>query len=210
MKKYVLLMMFLSLVGVTLFAQSKPVVVVASFNAKGVDKDEAEVVTELFTSEYANTGMVDVVDRNNFDKISDQLKFQSSDWSNADKVAQLGKALNANHVVVGQLLRFREKVAVTIKVIDVNTTTILASHTGKLDDMEDLLDELPKICKELSEKTGGILGKKHEKEESSEIDFSMTEKPCYLHWPAAEPKQHRCLSDEKIADALREADEKYK
>ena len=206
MKKYVLLMMFLSLVGVTLFAQSKPVVVVASFNAKGVDKDEAEVVTELFTSEYANTGMVDVVDRNNFDKISDQLKFQSSDWSNADKVAQLGKALNANHVVVGQLLR--EKVAVTIKVIDVNTTTILASHTGELDDMEDLLDELPKICKELSEKTGGILGKKHEKEESSEIDLSMIEKLRYLQGTAK--LENRCLSDKEIADALRRADEKHK
>lgn len=154
MKKHTLLIVFLILISMTLFAQSKPVVVVAPFDAKGVDKDEVEVVTELFTAEYANTGVASVVDRNSFDKIKDQLKFQSSDWSNADKVAQLGKALNANHVIVGQLFKFRTQIAVTIKIIDVNATTILASYTEKLEDIEDLLDKLPEICVQLNSKAG--------------------------------------------------------
>ena len=154
MKKHILLIVFLALISMTLFAQSKPVVVVAPFDAKGVDKDEVEVVTELFTAEYANTGVASVVDRNSFDKIKDQLKFQSSDWSNADKVAQLGKALNANHVIVGQLFKFRTQIAVTIKIIDVNATTILASYTEKLEDIEDLLDKLPEICVQLNRKAG--------------------------------------------------------
>ena len=158
MKRYIVAAFFsliFTLLCVQGFAQSKPVVVVASFDTKGVAQDEADVITELFTAEYANTGAANVVDRNSFDKIKTQLKFQSSDWSNADKVAQLGKALNANHVVVGQLLKFRAQIAVTIKIIDVNTTTILASHTEKLKDIEDLLDKLPEICAELSGKVAG-------------------------------------------------------
>lgn len=161
MKKHILLIMFLILISMTVFAQSKPVVVVAPFDAKGVDKDEVEVVTELFTAEYANTGVASVVDRNSFDKIKDQLKFQSSDWSNANKVAQLGKALNANHVVVGQLFKFRTQIAVTIKIIDVNTTTILGSYVEKLTNIEELLDKLPDICTELSEKAGCGKAKKY-------------------------------------------------
>ena len=155
MKKCIVSAVFAVLIGAVLVAQTKPVVVVAPFDVKGVAQDEAEVITELFTAEYANTGSASVVDRNSFDKIKTQLSFQSSDWSNADKVAQLGKALNANHVVVGQLLKFRSQIAATIKIIDVNTTTILASHTEKVKDIENLLDKLPEICKELSNRVGG-------------------------------------------------------
>ena len=154
MKKCIVSVVFAVLIGAVLVAQAKPVVVVAPFDTKGVAQDEAEVITELFTAEYANTGSASVVDRNSFDKIKTQLSFQSSDWSNADKVAQLGKALNANHVVVGQLLKFRGQIITTIKIIDVNTTTILASYTEKVKDIEKLLDKLPEICKELSNKVG--------------------------------------------------------
>lgn len=154
MKKCIVSVVFAVLIGAVLCAQAKPVVVVAPFDTKGVAQDEAEVITELFTAEYANTGSASVVDRNSFDKIKAQLKFQSSDWSNSDKVAELGKALNANHVVVGQLLKFRSQIITTIKIIDVNTTTILASYTEKVSDIEKLFDKLPAICKKLSNKVG--------------------------------------------------------
>ena len=152
MKKYIVSAVFAVLVSTALYAHANPVVVVAPFDTKGVAQDEADIITELFTAEYANTGAASVVDRNSFDKIKAQLKFQSSDWSNADKVAELGKALNANHVVVGQLLKFRGQIITTIKIIDVNTTTILASYTEKLKDIEDLLDNIHYICKTLSNK----------------------------------------------------------
>ena len=161
MKKCIVSAVFAALIGAALVAQAKPVVVVAPFDTKGVAQDEADVITELFTAEYANTGSSRVVDRNSFDKIKTQLSFQSSDWSNADKVAQLGKALNANHVVVGQLLKFREQIITTIKIIDVNTTTILASYTEKVKDIERLLDKLPEICTELSGKVAGVPIKKY-------------------------------------------------
>lgn len=138
-----------------LSAQYKPVVVIAPFDAKGVSKDEADVITEIFTSEYAGTGKANVVDRNSFDKIRAQLSFQTSDWSNTEKVAQLGKALNASQVVVGQLLKFREQIVATIKIIDVNTTTILASHTEKVSDIESLFDKTSNICKKLAKAAGG-------------------------------------------------------
>lgn len=138
-----------------LSAQYKPVVVIAPFDAKGVPKDEADVITEIFTSEYAGTGKANVVDRNSFDKIRAQLSFQTSDWSNTEKVAQLGKALNASQVVVGQLLKFREQIVATIKIIDVNTTTILASHTEKVSDIESLFDKTSDICEKLAKAARG-------------------------------------------------------
>lgn len=150
-KRIAAFFMLTTLCALTLTAQTKPVVVIAPFDAKGVSKDEADVITEIFTAEYAAAGGANVVDRTSFDKIRAQLSFQTSDWSNSDKVAQLGKALNANQVVVGQLLKFREQIITTIKVIDVNTTTILSSHTERVSDVEKLFDKIPGICRNLSE-----------------------------------------------------------
>ena len=56
MKKCIVSAVFAVLIGAVLVAQTKPVVVVAPFDVKGVAQDEADIITELFTAEYANTG----------------------------------------------------------------------------------------------------------------------------------------------------------
>ena len=138
-----------------LSAQYKPVVVIAPFDAKGVSKDEADVITEIFTSEYAGMGKANVVDRNSFDKIRAQLNFQSSDWSDSDKIAQLGKALNASQVVVGRLLKFHNTIVMTVRVIDINTTIILSAYVNNVDNIEKLFDTFSTICKDIAEKARG-------------------------------------------------------
>ena len=140
------------------FSQSKPVVVVAPFDANGVDQEDADIITEAFISEYANIGKADVVDRNSFDKIRSQLDFQTSEWSNAEKVAELGKALNATQVIVGQFRKLKSsQILVIIRVEDVNTTKILASLPAntKLNDTLDALDKVGEWSKILSAKVAG-------------------------------------------------------
>lgn len=144
--------------SVALFSQqsAKPNVVIVPFDAKGVPQDEADVVTELFISEYAATGKATVPDRNSFDKLAKEQSFQASSWSDSEKIAKLGKAINANQAVVGQIMKFREEIIVTIKVIDINTTKILSSKTERLKDISLLFDKIPGICKELAEKSNYV------------------------------------------------------
>lgn len=144
--------------SVALFSQqsAKPKVVIVPFDAKGVPQDEADVVTELFISEYAANGKATVPDRNSFDKLAKEQSFQASSWSDSEKIAKLGKAINANQAVVGQIMKFREEIIVTIKVIDINTTEILSSKTERLKDISQLFDKIPEICKELAEKSNYV------------------------------------------------------
>lgn len=144
--------------SVALFSQqsAKPKVVIVPFDAKGVPQDEADVVTELFISEYAATGKATVPDRNSFDKLAKEQSFKASSWSDSEKIAKLGKAINANQAVVGQIMKFREEIIVTIKVIDINTTEILSSKTERLKDISQLFDKIPEICKELAEKSNYV------------------------------------------------------
>ncbi|MBP3709794.1 MAG: hypothetical protein J6I73_05255 [Treponema sp.] len=132
------------------FAQQKPVVVVAPFEGNGLSREDMETMSDVFTSEYANTGRATVVDRSSLDKIQQQLEFQSSDWSDTAKVAELGRALNASQVVVGQVRNFNGQLLVNIKLIDVNTTSILAAVTPRYKDMLAFFDAIPQLCNELT------------------------------------------------------------
>ena len=136
-------------------AESKPVMVVATFDAKGFTQEDIEFVMNVFTSSFANLGVVNIVDRSSFDKIKKELSFQDSDWSDSNKVAEMGRALNASEVAVGQLMKRRNKIILTVKILDVNTTTIIASNIGTVDDVDSFLDVMDSFCATLVGKAGG-------------------------------------------------------
>ena len=119
-----------------IFATPKPVMVIATFDAKGFSEEDIEFVMNLFTSSFIKLGVANIVDRSSFDKIKKELSFQDSDWSDSNKVAEMGHALNANQVAVGQLMKRRNKIILTVKILDVNTTTIIASNIGTVDDVD--------------------------------------------------------------------------
>lgn len=150
MKKLFIVLGMLLVVTSATFAQEKPTVVIVPFDSVGIDKEELNVLFEVFTSEFAGLGIARVVDRNSFDKIRAQHSFQDSDWSDSDKIAQLGKALNANMVVTGQLLLFKGKLIATFRMLDVNTVEIVATTTEQASDTNELFDKLKNIAKNLS------------------------------------------------------------
>lgn len=138
-------------VAAAVFAQTNTVAVVP-FDYKGVSGDDAETLTELFTSEYAAATNVTVVDRVNFDKIKEQMKFELTDWSNNEKIVQIGKALNANLVLCGQVRTLGNKVTLNVRVINVNTTAIVSSSIGSTTDIVGFLDEIPVMVEKMTMK----------------------------------------------------------
>lgn len=134
----------------SMFAQEKNTVVIVPFDVVGVDEGEANVLFEVFTSKFAGLGNARVVDRNSFDKIKAQHAFQTSDWSNSDKIAQLGKALNANMVITGQLMSFKGTLVATFRMLDVNTVEIIATATERTSGTDELFGKLESMAKKLT------------------------------------------------------------
>ena len=155
MKKNILLCMsaFILIEASILFAQeneeNKPVIVITTFDAKGIATDDIEFVMNMFTTAFSNLGVARIVDRGSFDKIRGELSFQASDWSDSKKVAELGKALNANQVVVGQLMKRGVNLFLTVKILDVNTTTIVSSHLDRVTSIDDFFEKMPEFCSQL-------------------------------------------------------------
>lgn len=133
--------------------KEKPTVIVLPFGAENVEQSVIETLFEVFTNELAGTGKVKVIDRSNVDKIKAQHNFQNSEWSNEDKVALLGKALNANMIISGQIISFGEKLIATFRMLDVNTTEIVSSATVYAGNILELFEKVPETVKKLVGKT---------------------------------------------------------
>ena len=152
MKKLTLITILLMIFATLMFAQenqTKVVVAIAGFDVKGVSEDEANVLFEVFISEFAGLGKCKVVDRSSVDKIKEQHQFQNSDWSNSEKVAKLGNALNANMVITGQLMSFKDTLVGTFRMLDVNSMEIVATATERVKDTNEFFMKLNDIAKKL-------------------------------------------------------------
>jgi TolB-like protein len=151
--KKLLVLVFWGIAGYGLFAQQLPTVAVATFDPSGgVTRDEAVLVTELFMTELVSKGTVNVVDRTNFDKIIAEMKFQTSDWSNAKKTAALGNANNAQCVIRGQLMKMGNVIYWTATMIDVNTAQVLYSVREQLGDMGEVFNKLSAFVTQMTAK----------------------------------------------------------
>lgn len=151
LKKLLILILMLVMATFAIFAQNN--IAVSTFDIAGgaVSTEEAEAITELFIAELVSTGKVTVVDRANFDKIIKEMKFQASDWSNKEKTAALGNAINANLIVRGQIIKLGSKMYLSSTIIDVKTASVLSSAREQFNSLDDIFGLLTNFAKKAVE-----------------------------------------------------------
>jgi len=148
-KTTVLFATLLLAASLSLWAQQLTVAV-SVFDAKGgLTKDEAESVTELFIAELVKNRTLKVVDRNSFDKIMSEMRFQDSDWADSKRVAQLGKALNANGIIRGTVMSLGGQIVISSTMLDINTAEILSSSTLQMRRIDEVFEKLPPFVTEM-------------------------------------------------------------
>jgi TolB-like protein len=135
MKKLIFCLILGLTAGVVFGQANVPAIVVSTFSTRGqaVTRDDAESITELFMAELAKQNGVRVVDRTSLDRVVAEMRFQTSDWSNSQKTAQLGAALNAEFLVRGQINQLGSQVSVAITALDIKTLEVVSSSTQTFD-----------------------------------------------------------------------------
>lgn len=133
----------------SLFSQELTVAI-CPFEARGgVSMEEADAITELVTAELVLDKAVKVVDRNSLDRILTEMKFQVSDWSDSNKIAQLGMALNANALLRGTVMSLGANKIVTATILDINTMQILSSSRLQLKNIDEFFEKVPAFIDEI-------------------------------------------------------------
>jgi len=130
--KKIIIYVILSVTASVAFGQANvPAIVVSTFSTRGqaVTADDAESITELFIAELAKQSGVRVVDRTSIERVVAEMKFQTSDWSDPQKTARLGSALNAEILVRGQLNQLGQQISFAITALDIKTLEVVSSTT---------------------------------------------------------------------------------
>jgi TolB-like protein len=137
------------------FAQQKMVAVSTFTNGRGVSVESANTITNLVIGRLADNSMVRVVDRASFDKILAEMKFQQSDWSNSEKTAALGKAVNADYIIRGEVDILDDLIIVTARMIDILTAKVVASSDIDMERMNQARAKMPEFVDRFNKTLGG-------------------------------------------------------
>ncbi|MDR1218399.1 MAG: formylglycine-generating enzyme family protein [Treponema sp.] len=153
--KKALFCMFLAFMCEGLFAQ-QPVVAVAPFDAiSGVSSTEANMITRVFFIRLGNTNKVSLVDRSVVERVLREHAFQAGDWSDQQKTAELGTALNADWIVRGEMEKFGSTILVTVQFYDIKTFRFMGGADLRLANADEAYDKMDPLVDRLVETISG-------------------------------------------------------
>ena len=154
MKKKALFCVFALFACVGVFAQ-QPVVAVAPFDAiSGVTMAEANMISRAFNIRLGNTQKVILVDRDVIERVLREHHFQTGDWSNQQKTAELGRALNANWIVRGNFERFGNNLLFTVSFYDITTFQFRGGDEVRVANVDAVYDHISKMVDNLVDVIG--------------------------------------------------------
>jgi TolB-like protein len=142
-------------IGMDVFAQ-QPVVAVAPFDAiSGISSTEANMITRVFFIRLGNTSKVSLVDRSVVERVLKEHSFQAGDWSNTQKTAELGTALNADWIVRGEMEKFGNNILVTVQFYDIRTFRFMGGSDLRLANADEAYDKMDPLVNKLVETIAG-------------------------------------------------------
>jgi TolB-like protein len=152
MKRFIALAAMLLLAGFC-FGQNTLVVVPLQNRGDRALNADVETITELLGNAVARTQRFDVVDRAALEDVMREHQFQMDDWSSDSKSVEMGRVLNANFIVRGQVSRLGPNLIVTARILDVNTARILGTSEMQLVNVGEAYEKMGDFVRTL---TGNI------------------------------------------------------
>lgn len=163
--------------AVFLHAQDrKPLVAISPLQAKKVDPEEVDLISEALAGELQNTGAFRVMERGQMDRILKEQGVQASGMCDGNECAvEVGKILGIDKIVVGSVGRIGTLFIINTRLVDVQTGEILASVRRTKDgELKDVLTSLvPQVGRALASGT--------------QEDYAATAPPPPVATPVATP-----------------------
>jgi len=88
------------------------------------------------------------VDRYIVERVLQEHRFQAGDWSNPLKTAEMGKALNADWIVRGELEKFGYSILVIVQFYNIQTFRFMGGGDIRITNADDAYDKMyPQVNK---------------------------------------------------------------
>jgi TolB-like protein len=126
------------------FAQNPPrVVLVPLENRAGTQYVyDVETLGELLSNFINETRRLNVIDRLALDAAMTARHWQTEDWDDINKTAEMGRALNAQYIARGTVSRLGDNLLVSVRILDINTAELRSSTNTQLEHMNEAYSKM--------------------------------------------------------------------
>lgn len=117
------LLVILMILGVSFFgwANAKSRVAVLNFSARGVEEYLADAVVENLITSLIDSGVYEVIERNQLRLLMDELKLQNSDDFNDELRKELGNLYEVELVILGSVTMIGDNITINVRGVEVDT-----------------------------------------------------------------------------------------
>lgn len=122
------------------------------FDSPGLDEEIARTTSYLLEGKLGNSPFVEMVERNQIQKVLEELRYQQSGFTTSDAV-EVGKHLNAEYILIGSINKLGSLLIITAKLVNVETSQIEGTRevqcsNATIENISDMVSVLaPTIAK---------------------------------------------------------------
>ncbi len=154
MKKYPLLWLIFVLLTSCLIAQNnQKAIAVLDLDPTGITERDAQFLSDRLRTELFETGAFTVVEREKMNEILTEQGFQTSGCTSLECAVEIGRLLNVQQIVAGNIGKIDEMYSIGLRLIDVQSGAIVKTATrdyeGRLSEV--LVDIIPEVARILAE-----------------------------------------------------------
>lgn len=94
----------------------------------GVESDLAATVSNLVVSRMANVPHIDMVERGAIEQVMGELKMQNTGITSAQDAAEIGRILNAQNVLLGNVNKLGSSLTVAVRLVETESARVLGAR----------------------------------------------------------------------------------
>ena len=133
-------------------AQEKIKVAVLSFEAKNLNQETADAVTEILSTELFNSNRFKVVERQAIQKMLEEQSLQMTGVTDMSQAARIGKVLNVEKIMIGSVSRLGETYIINTRIVDVETGVLELAQNAKCSGEGELPKAIADLVGSISQK----------------------------------------------------------
>lgn len=119
---------------------------VGSPNLKKPAENKINSVTGLLSDLLEQSNLFDVIERQEVNQLVREIKFEKTDWVKEKSINKLGGIYGVQYILLGDILPNKEgerfgagQYTATLRLVDINTGSVVASGTGQKNYLQDAL-----------------------------------------------------------------------
>ncbi len=129
---------------------------VIDFEAKGISRKEAQAASEWLRTEIINTGTFKVIERSAMDTILKEQAFSMTGCTDTTCAVKVGKLLSAKKMLVGNIEKWKDRVFLNGRIIDVEKGVAEFAHKETVTSLDELDKGVARFAKNLALRTKGL------------------------------------------------------